>query len=817
MKNYIIILLLVLFYSCSNNSTTVKITGHSDKDTPISMLNANIDFSSYNRLPYIKVDVDKDGNINFVSDSLKEGFYRIDHSCIVYLRPGLEIEINRKGDKVEVISHKYMNKLHGKQINYSDSKITNNIKNVTFEEHCKAVDNFYKDSYNFLNEIDDDRVKQLEKYRIDLSSLMLKLKYCLYDLDYKFTSDYDKLLSKVKFDNPDFAMLPKWKKWLQSYFYIIRQKDKLTDLEIDNIEYQCTYIEDKTVKKAWVWDRFLGTPAYDDFAYKNLKFAKTVLTDQTKINKIDTQLEKIEKCLKGRPALEFELEDLKGNKVKLSDFKGKYVYIDFWGVTCPACIMQMPHLKKIEHKYKGKDIKFLSICLSNNIKRWKQLVKKHNVGGVNLVTKKDRSLSAFYNIRYIPRFVLIDKYGNIINSSAPRPSEKELVEVLDNLLLPGIKFDKLNFDAARKKAKRENKLLFVDCYTSWCGPCKMLSHNVFPQGKVGKFFNRNFINLKIDMEKGEGPALRKKYGVKAFPTMLYLTPDGEVANVFRGLKSADELIENAKSALDPSQSLEALEKKYNDGDRSPGLVVRYINTLNNFSKRKKSTEVAKEFLKTVKGEELLNDDVINILSVNRLKYNSEHFNFIKKNFEKFKRLKSFPKINIEFMMAYRDHLSDVTDNGTMDELKAALKEYDVNIKSDYNKELFFNCYCQHYFSRKMYDKWYNFRTEHAEKLNKTDEEKAYKTLSTTLYSIVHSKELKDNSDMRSKGINLGLKLIDTKPKDVNVYFNLSYLYKDANNKEKAKSTISKMYSLIKERNASPTKDAEKLKEEIESM
>ena len=76
-----------------------------------------------------------------------------------------------------------------------------------------------------------------------------------------------------------------------------------------------------------------------------------------------------------------------------------------------------------------------------------------------------------------------------------------------------------------KKAKKEKKLIFVDCYTSWCGPCKMLSSQVFTQDDVGDFFNANFVNAKYDMEKdADGVILKDKFEVKAFPTLVFVDP-----------------------------------------------------------------------------------------------------------------------------------------------------------------------------------------------------------------------------------------------------------------------------------------------------
>jgi thioredoxin 1 len=83
---------------------------------------------------------------------------------------------------------------------------------------------------------------------------------------------------------------------------------------------------------------------------------------------------------------------------------------------------------------------------------------------------------------------------------------------------------------ALNKAKAENKLLFVDSYTVWCGPCKWFSANVLTNPEVAALYNKNFINFKMDTEKGEGPAFAQKYGVMQIPTLIFLDGTGKVVS-----------------------------------------------------------------------------------------------------------------------------------------------------------------------------------------------------------------------------------------------------------------------------------------------
>jgi thioredoxin 1 len=97
----------------------------------------------------------------------------------------------------------------------------------------------------------------------------------------------------------------------------------------------------------------------------------------------------------------------------------------------------------------------------------------------------------------------------------------------------GILFYEGTLDEAFKLAKKENKLVFIDVYATWCRPCKMLKRNTFSDKKIGEFYNKNFINVEIDAEKGEGKEIAAKYNVRAYPTLLFVNPDGTVVHIKR--------------------------------------------------------------------------------------------------------------------------------------------------------------------------------------------------------------------------------------------------------------------------------------------
>jgi thiol-disulfide isomerase/thioredoxin len=111
----------------------------------------------------------------------------------------------------------------------------------------------------------------------------------------------------------------------------------------------------------------------------------------------------------------------------------------------------------------------------------------------------------------------------------------------------GIKFKTMSFEKAKSAAGESDKLIFVDAYTTWCGPCKRMAATSFKEEEVGEIFNSKFINLKIDCESDEGKEFARIYKVRAYPTLLLINGDGKVVKQTMGFMTADQLIAFANS------------------------------------------------------------------------------------------------------------------------------------------------------------------------------------------------------------------------------------------------------------------------------
>ena len=114
---------------------------------------------------------------------------------------------------------------------------------------------------------------------------------------------------------------------------------------------------------------------------------------------------------------------------------------------------------------------------------------------------------------------------------------------------PGIQFIEENWDQALKTAKDNNKLIFLDIYATWCGPCKMLKQYTFTDSAVGEFFNKNFVNVSVDGEKGVGPQLAQQYAIEGYPTLIVADETGKPVLITAGYIPSDVLMQFAKEAL----------------------------------------------------------------------------------------------------------------------------------------------------------------------------------------------------------------------------------------------------------------------------
>ena len=139
------------------------------------------------------------------------------------------------------------------------------------------------------------------------------------------------------------------------------------------------------------------------------------------------------KLMKGQPAVPFTFKDMDEKDVNLSDFKGKYVYIDLWATWCGPCVAEIPYLKKLEEHFRGRNICFVSISSDKDREIWMRFVRERDLKGIQLYMGEDKKYMKEINCDGIPRFLLIDREGNIIDANMTRPSETKTLKILEEL------------------------------------------------------------------------------------------------------------------------------------------------------------------------------------------------------------------------------------------------------------------------------------------------------------------------------------------------------------------------------------------------
>ena len=257
----------------------------------------------------------------------------------------------------------------------------------------------------------------------------------------------------------------------------------------------------------------------------------------------------------------------------------KLVFIDAYTSWCQPCLLMLKNVFTIDKVADFYNEKFINLKI--DFGQEKELCDKFGVKG-------------------FPAFLFVNGDGKLVHMEGGyTPSDKFIGYGKKALkTAKGIDFIEGTWNQALDVARKENKLIFVDCYTSWCGPCKKLAKTVFTNPEVGKFFNEKFVSIKLNMEKPEGKDFKKMFTVSAYPTMFFINAKGEMVHTLVGGVDAKTLIEQANKALN-STGMAYMNAKYEKGERNPEFIKEYLVMLSDANQGKKAEAVCKEYLNTL--------------------------------------------------------------------------------------------------------------------------------------------------------------------------------------------------------------------------
>ena len=388
---------------------------------------------------YIKViDVNTNGTFD---DTLviKEGnytFYDTKESTAMYLAPGYRLDISLDGKEFDE-TLKYSG-IGEKPNNFNASYFLFNEKNAIDSETYKKIEN--QEYFDYQLKTHASIMKLLNEYEIEnenfLESQADKFRFqMLNNLITKLGEDYfagktkgiitqylDTETNKIDFkDSVMFASNNDYRYFLSSYFVAGLTSGDLKTLELYNedlLEMQ---------KKSIVTTLKRGISFYNmdklDIYYQT--YVKLAANDKG-INRIKEKYDRIKTLKKGSPSPSFNYPDTSGKNISLESLKGKLVYVDVWATWCGPCKAQIPFLKQLEEKYREEDIAFVSLSIDQlkNISKWKDMIVDKELEGIQIIADKAwrSKFVTDYVIEGIPRFILIDKDGNLMDPMAPRPA-----------------------------------------------------------------------------------------------------------------------------------------------------------------------------------------------------------------------------------------------------------------------------------------------------------------------------------------------------------------------------------------------------------
>ncbi|NLI37009.1 MAG: AhpC/TSA family protein [Bacteroidales bacterium] len=245
-------------------------------------------------------------------------------------------------------------------------------------------------------------------------------------------ADYNTFMESINLDNR--ANLRNGKSMRYLYWKASCNKGDNYQLTYPMLQIIKEKVTDKSTTNDLAYDiaKFYFSDGPDANVDKAYVLCKELLNDKA-YNELTPVYQKMKAFAEGHTAPDFDMYTIAGKKVRLSDLKGKVVFMDIWATWCGPCRQEIPYMAKlVTHYKKNPKIHFVSVSVDNNIQSWKTMITKDKPKWTQYIaTDKNSKLGTLYNIDGIPRFMMFDKTGKIITINSIRPSEKDIYEFID--------------------------------------------------------------------------------------------------------------------------------------------------------------------------------------------------------------------------------------------------------------------------------------------------------------------------------------------------------------------------------------------------
>ena len=453
-KTLLFSLLAFIAFSCQQKTETIA-----DKPVVLSgtVQNAPVPavvLKDVNNQPVDTLKLDKQGHF---ADTLKlpEAYYKLSvgpQYTWTYLKPGDQLQINidfenfdeslsYKGEGAPVNNYLAKKMLTGIALRPKMAyQYYGNLDEKAFVALQDSIENVYDSS---LKNISDAQFVALEKFRNKvnkaamLSRYPMVKAYLMHKPHYQTSEEFPKAFKGVDINDSRFLQIPKGREMVSEYLgYMIAQKQP--GKEID--PYQRLQAIDSVLTNPELKEQLAAQEAKYNLMYtQNLEqfyqlFDKIVQNPEVK-KPIQEKYNNIKAMTPGAPSPDFTAYDIHGKEYHLKDFAGKPLYIDLWATWCAPCRAEIPYLEKLKEKYKNKPVNFLSLDVYDDKAKWEQMVTKQKMDGWQLIsTDREMPFLKKYVVDGIPRFILLDAEGKIIDANAPRPSEKQIEKLIDKAI-----------------------------------------------------------------------------------------------------------------------------------------------------------------------------------------------------------------------------------------------------------------------------------------------------------------------------------------------------------------------------------------------
>ncbi len=448
----LIVCALSLCLSCKKKSTVFKPTSTiiegqiASSESPVIILQGEAD---------IKSPIDQQGKFRIATDLVRAGLYKlvIDYQTInVFIVPGDRITLT--GDFRTLPGSTKFTGDHANENNYLIS--FENLKTTTQptdfhmfftqkeEEFIAAVEsrtatlNANQQEYQKKNGPFDAIFADILADEISYEAAMVKMNYPEYfkylnpDSTLILSDTYDSFLQNIETDSEENLMLPSYKNFLLMYLEFKANNDSIdvnTAFAVRKFNIIGKLFQNQKVKDLLYFQLLKQTlDASVNDAALIIKQFNDLQHNAAYKSEINNTFNSWAHLLEGKPAPGFSYSSINGKKVSLHNLRGKVVYIDVWATWCGPCLKELPHLEKLQEDLKRKEISFVSISIDQDHNAWQNMVGGKKMKGVQLYAENawNSTIVSDYLIRGIPRFIIIDKDGKIINANAPRPSSSEI-------------------------------------------------------------------------------------------------------------------------------------------------------------------------------------------------------------------------------------------------------------------------------------------------------------------------------------------------------------------------------------------------------